>query len=42
MTCNFLIITIVVVNTIVFRRKNKRADRGEIILEGDPTFRYTI
>lgn len=41
-TCNILIVVIVVINTIVFRRKNKQADRGEIVLEGDPRFRYTI
>lgn len=40
--CNLLIVVIVVVNTVAFRRQNKKADRGEIILEGDPSFRYTI
>jgi len=40
--CNILIIIIVVVNSIYFRMENKKADRGEKILEGDPNFRYTI
>lgn len=39
---NILIIVIVIINTIIFRRQNRRADRGEVILEGDPNFRYTI
>lgn len=42
MICNALIIVIVVVNTVVFRRQNKRADRGEVVLEEDENFRYTI
>lgn len=41
-TCNFLVIILVVVNSIYFRRENRKADRGEKILEGDPNFRYTI
>ncbi|KAI6869802.1 retrograde regulation protein 2 [Hortaea werneckii] len=40
--CNILIMLIVVVNTIVFRRQNRRADNGEVVLEGDVNFRYTI
>lgn len=40
--CNILIMLIVVVNTIVFRRQNRRADNGEVVLEGDANFRYTI
>ncbi|GAB7361451.1 hypothetical protein MBLNU230_g1507t1 [Neophaeotheca triangularis] len=40
--CNILIITTVAINTFVFKRQNKRADRGEIVLAGDPNFRYTI
>jgi len=40
--CNILIILIVVINTIVFRRQNRRADNGEVVLEGDVNFRYTI
>jgi len=39
---NITIVLIVVMNTIIFRRQNKRADRGEVVLEGDPSFRYTI
>ncbi|RVX69478.1 hypothetical protein B0A52_06542 [Exophiala mesophila] len=39
---NIMIIIIVAINTYVFRRQNRRADRGEVILEGDPNFRYTI
>jgi hypothetical protein len=39
---NILIVLIVIINTIIFRRQNKRADRGEIVIEGDPNFRYTI
>lgn len=35
-------IVIVAVNAVIFRRQNKRADRGEIVLEGDPNFRYTL
>jgi hypothetical protein len=37
-----MIIITVFINTYVFKRENKRADRGEVILEGDPKFRYTI
>lgn len=40
--CNVLIIIVVVINTIIFRSENKKADRGEKVLEGDPNFRYTI
>lgn len=39
---NIWVILIVIFNTIVFRRQNKRADRGEVVLEGDPNFRYTL
>ena len=40
---NLLIVLIVVINTIIFRRLNKKADRGEIVLEEeDPNFRFTI
>lgn len=41
-TCNFLIVIIVVFNSWQFKRLNKKADRGEIVLEEDPTFRYTV
>lgn len=40
--CNGLIVIIVFINTFIFRRQNKKADRGEVVLEGDPNFRYTI
>ncbi|KIV91861.1 hypothetical protein PV10_06352 [Exophiala mesophila] len=40
--CNVLVVILVVVNSIYFRHENKKADRGEKILEGDPNFRYTI
>ncbi|GAB7364521.1 hypothetical protein MBLNU230_g5329t1 [Neophaeotheca triangularis] len=42
LACNVLIAIIVLINTIHFRRQNKRADRGEVVLEGDVNFRYTI
>jgi peptidoglycan/LPS O-acetylase OafA/YrhL len=42
LACNVLIAIIVVINTIYFRRENKKADRGEKVLEGDVNFRYTI
>ena len=34
LACNVLITVIVMINTIQFRRKNKKANRGEKILEG--------
>ncbi|RVX72343.1 hypothetical protein B0A52_04548 [Exophiala mesophila] len=40
--CNLLIIVTVCINTLIFRKQNRRADRGEIVLENDPHFRYTI
>ncbi|GAB7366698.1 hypothetical protein MBLNU230_g0656t1 [Neophaeotheca triangularis] len=39
---DLIIIAIVIMNTLIFTRKNKRADKGEIVLEGDVNFRYTI
>jgi hypothetical protein len=42
MAANFLIVIIVVINTVVFRVQNNKADRGEVVLEEDPNFRYTI
>jgi MFS transporter, ACS family, DAL5 transporter family protein len=42
LVANAIIVIIVIVNTIVFRKQNERADRGEVVLEGDPNFRYTI
>lgn len=41
-TCNLLIIVTVGINSFIFKRQNRRADRGEIVLENDPHFRYTI
>jgi hypothetical protein len=40
--CSLLVILLVGINTVYFRRENKKADRGEKVLEGDPNFRYTI
>lgn len=42
MACNVLVIMIVGVLTIYFRRCNAEADRGERVIMGDPTFRFTI
>lgn len=42
MACNVLVILIVAVMTMYFRRCNKQADRGERVLLDDPTFRFTI
>lgn len=42
MACNGLIIIIVVINTIVFRRENRKADQEGKVLEDSPAFRYTI
>ena len=42
LVCNSLIVLLVIVNTIVFRMENKKADRGETVLEGEKGFRYTI
>ncbi|KAF2210373.1 hypothetical protein CERZMDRAFT_113301 [Cercospora zeae-maydis SCOH1-5] len=39
---NVMIIVIVAFNTVVFGRQNRKADRGEVVLEGDPKFRYTL
>lgn len=39
--CNVLIICVVCVNTVYFRWCNKKADRGEMIIEGLLGFRYT-
>ncbi|KAF2012737.1 MFS general substrate transporter [Aaosphaeria arxii CBS 175.79] len=40
--CNLLVVILIGVNTVYFRRENRKADRGEKVLEGDPNFRYTI
>lgn len=37
-----LVIGLVVVMSVMFHVKNKKADRGEIILEGQRAFRYTL
>lgn len=43
LACNVLIAIIVAINTVHFRRENKKADWGEkVVLEGDVNFRYTI
>ncbi|KAH6686839.1 retrograde regulation protein 2 [Plectosphaerella plurivora] len=42
MACNLLTLVIVLINTVYFRRCNKKADQGQKIIEGDPDFRYTI
>jgi hypothetical protein len=41
-TCDVLVILMVAILTIYFRRENAKADRGEKILLDDPTFRFTI
>lgn len=41
-TCNCLIIVIVCINTVYFTIQNKKAARGEKILEGQEGFRFTI
>ena len=41
--CTVMNIIIVGLLTLKFRSQNKRADRGEVVLEeGDVNFRYTI
>jgi hypothetical protein len=42
LSCNALVIITVVFLSMYFRKKNKQADRGEIVLLEDPTFRFTI
>ncbi|KAF2464913.1 major facilitator superfamily protein [Lindgomyces ingoldianus] len=42
MTCNVLVMMTVGILTLYFRKCNKQADRGERILLGDPSFRFTI
>ena len=42
MACNILIAICVAVNSVYFRSENRKADRGEKVLEGDEGFRYTI
>lgn len=40
--CNILVMATVAVLTLYFRKKNKQADRGEVVLLEDPNFRFTI
>ncbi|KAJ5151705.1 hypothetical protein N7492_010000 [Penicillium capsulatum] len=40
--CNILIIVIVLVHSIWFWFCNRQADRGKRVIEGEPSFRYTI
>lgn len=42
MGCQFLMLLLLAINTIVFTHRNRLADRGEIIIEGMPGFLYTI
>ncbi|ETN41584.1 uncharacterized protein HMPREF1541_03520 [Cyphellophora europaea CBS 101466] len=39
--CNLLIITVVCVNTVYFRICNRKAENGEMLIEGLLNFRYT-
>lgn len=41
-SCNVLVILIVIALTIYFKRCNAQADRGERVLQDDPKFRFTI
>ncbi|KAF1837178.1 MFS general substrate transporter [Decorospora gaudefroyi] len=40
--CCILLMLTVLMNTIIFTARNKKADKGELVLEGDPHFRYTL
>ncbi|KAL2866912.1 putative phthalate transporter [Aspergillus lucknowensis] len=40
--CNLLLMLIVAVQSVWFRYANRRADRGQRLIEGSPGFRYTI
>jgi hypothetical protein len=42
LSCNALVIITVAFMTLYFRKKNAQADRGEVVLLEDPTFRFTI
>lgn len=42
MTANAVVITMVGLLTIRFNMLNKRAERGEIVIMGEPLFRYTL
>lgn len=37
----FITILLILSNFAYFLRRNRKADRGEVILEGTPGFRYT-
>ncbi|KAG9251905.1 major facilitator superfamily domain-containing protein [Emericellopsis atlantica] len=39
---NILIVCTTIINTIIFRKQNTKADRGEVVLEGEASFRYTV
>lgn len=39
---NILYAVLVAKNFVLFRRENRRADRGEIVIMGQPGFRYTL
>ena len=39
---NVVVILVTIVMTITFWLRNKKADRGELIIEGIEGFRYTI
>ena len=40
--CNVLIVVVVGVLSLYFRRCNRKAERGEMVIEGQVGFRYTI
>ncbi|GAA6053960.1 hypothetical protein JCM3770_004642 [Rhodotorula araucariae] len=40
--CQFAIIAIISALSLYFYHQNKRAEAGEIVLEGNPKFRYTL
>ena len=41
MACNAVIITIVAITTLYFKRCNKKAREGKMVIEGLPGFVYT-
>ncbi|EEH38746.1 hypothetical protein PAAG_08473 [Paracoccidioides lutzii Pb01] len=41
-TCQVLLLIIVGMLSLYFWRCNRKADRGELVIEGSPSFRYTI
>lgn len=42
MACNILIIATVVIMTIYFRICNKKVNKGTMVIEGLPGFKYTL